>query len=338
MKALLVQQPNQLEIVERPKPIIETTTDVLVKVKAGGICGSDVHIYHGTSSVATYPRVIGHEIAGIVELIGAEVIGLEIGDHVVMDPVMNCGTCYQCSIGRGNVCSKLQVRSVHIDGGYQEWIVVPAKSLYKIPKHFSWEEAVMIEPFTVAKQVCSRAEISSHDRVFIMGAGPLGLSVLKMAKLYGATCYVSDIMDNKLDFAKQYGADAIINAAQSDVKATIMALTQGDGATVVIDAACTSKSLEQALECVCAAGRVIALGFGNQATGISQLSITAREIDIRGSRLHNNKFPEVIADFIAGNLEVKDMITHRFNFMEIHQALELIEDSKKEKGKVVLLF
>lgn len=338
MKALLVQQPNQLEIVERPKPIIETTTDVLVKVKAGGICGSDVHIYHGTSSVATYPRVIGHEIAGIVELIGAEVVGLEIGDHVVMDPVMNCGTCYQCSIGRGNVCSKLQVRSVHIDGGYQEWIVVPAKSLYKIPKHFSWEEAVMIEPFTVAKQVCSRAEISSHDRVFIMGAGPLGLSVLKMAKLYGATCYVSDIMDNKLDFAKQYGADAIINAAQSDVKATIMALTQGDGATVVIDAACTSKSLEQALECVCAAGRVIALGFGNQATGISQLSITAREIDIRGSRLHNNKFPEVIADFIAGNLEVKDMITHQFNFMEIHQALELIEDSKKEKGKVVLLF
>jgi len=338
MKALLVQQPNQLEIVERPKPTIETATDVLVKVKAGGICGSDVHIYHGTSSVATYPRVIGHEIAGIVEALGTEVLGFEIGDHVVMDPVMNCGSCYQCRIGRGNVCSKLQVRSVHIDGGYQEWIVLPAKSLYRIPKHFSWEDAVMIEPFTVAKQVCSRAEINSHDRVFIMGAGPLGLSVLKMAKLYGATCYVSDIMDNKLDFAKQYGADAIINAAQSDVKATIMELTQGDGATVVIDAACTSKSLEQALECVCAAGRVIALGFGNQPTGISQLSITAREIDIRGSRLHNNKFPEVIADFIAGNLEVKDMITHKFNFMEIHQALELIEDPKKEKGKVVLLF
>lgn len=338
MKALLVQQPNQLEIVERPKPTIETATDVLIKVKAGGICGSDVHIYHGTSSVATYPRVIGHEIAGIVEAIGTEVLGFEIGDHVVMDPVMNCGTCYQCRIGRGNVCSKLQVRSVHIDGGYQEWIVLPAKSLYTIPKHFSWEEAVMIEPFTVAKQVCSRAEISSHDRVFIMGAGPLGLSVLKMAKLYGATCYVSDIMENKLDFAKQYGADAIINAAQIDVKATIMELTQGDGATVVIDAACTSKSLVQALECVCAAGRVIALGFGNQPTGISQLSITAREIDIRGSRLHNNKFPEVIADFIAGNLEVKDMITHKFNFMEIHKALELIEDPKKEKGKVVLLF
>lgn len=338
MKALLVQTPNQLEIVERPIPNIEQTTDVLVKVKAGGICGSDVHIYHGTSSVATYPRVIGHEIAGIVESIGTDVSSLELGDHVVLDPVMNCGQCYQCKIGRGNVCSKLQVRSVHIDGGYQEWIVVPVTSLYKIPKHFSWEEAVMIEPFTVAKQVCSRAEITKEDRVFIMGAGPLGLSVLKMAKLYGATCYVSDIMDNKLAFAKLYGADALINATHTNVKETILELTQGDGATVVIDAACTNKSLEQALECVCAAGRVIALGFGNQPTGISQLSITAREIDIRGSRLHNHKFPEVIADFIAGNLEVKDMITHRFNFMEIDQALALIENPKLEKGKVVLLF
>ncbi len=338
MKALLVQAPNQLEIVERPIPSIEQTTDVLVKVKAGGICGSDVHIYHGSSSVATYPRVIGHEIAGIIESIGTGVSGFELGDHVVMDPVMNCGQCYQCKIGRGNVCSKLQVRSVHIDGGYQEWIVVPAASLYKIPKHFTWEEAVMIEPFTVAKQVCSRAEITKDDRVFIMGAGPLGLSVLKMVKLYGATCYVSDIMDNKLEFAKLYGADAQINATHTNVKEKILELTQGDGATVVIDAACTNKSLEQALECVCAAGRVIALGFGNQPTGISQLSITAREIDIRGSRLHNNKFPEVIADFTEGRLQVADMITHRFNFMEIHQALALIEDPKKEKGKVVLLF
>lgn len=338
MKALLVQAPNQLEIVERPIPSIELNTDVLVKVKAGGICGSDVHIYHGSSSVATYPRVIGHEIAGIIESIGTGVSGFELGDHVVLDPVMNCGQCYQCKIGRGNVCSKLQVRSVHIDGGYQEWIVVPAASLYKIPKHFTWEEAVMIEPFTVAKQVCSRAEITKDDRVFIMGAGPLGLSVLKMVKLYGATCYVSDIMDNKLAFAKLYGADAQINATHTNIKEKILELTQGDGATVVIDAACTNKSLEQALECVCAAGRVIALGFGNQPTGISQLSITAREIDIRGSRLHNNKFPEVIADFTEGRLQVADMITHRFNFMEIHQALALIEDPKKEKGKVVLIF
>lgn len=338
MKALLVKEPNQLAIVERPKPSIVASTDVLVKVKAGGICGSDVHIYHGCSSVATYPRVIGHEIAGIVESIGNEVLGLEIGDHVVLDPVMNCGQCYQCRIGRGNVCSKLQVRSVHIDGGYQEWIVVPVTSLYKIPKHISWETAVMIEPFTVAKQVCSRAEMTSDDRVFIMGAGPLGLSVLKMAKLIGATCYVSDIMDNKLAFAKQYGADALINATQSNVKDKILELTQGDGATVVIDAACTNKSLEQALECVCAAGRVIALGFSNQPTGISQLSITAREIDIRGSRLHNNKFPEVIADVVAGKLEISSMITHRFNFMEIHEALALIEDPKIEKGKIVLLF
>jgi len=202
MKAICVTAPNQLIIEERPKPAISHDDEVLIKVKAGGICGSDIHIYHGTSSVATYPRVIGHEIVGEIEARGASVYQFSIGDRVIIDPVISCGDCYQCRIGRSNVCGKLQVRSVHVDGGYQEYVVVPAKSIYHIPDHLSWEEAVMIEPFTIAEQVCSRAELKADDVVFIMGAGPVGLSILKRVKLSGATCYISDIMDNKLAFGK----------------------------------------------------------------------------------------------------------------------------------------
>lgn len=338
MKALCVQSPHHLVIEERPMPAIQGGHEVLIKVKAAGICGSDVHIYHGTSPVATYPRVIGHEIAGEILAIGTEVTDFAVGDRVVMDPVIYCGNCYQCKTGRRNVCSKLQVRSVHIDGGYQEYIVLPQESIYLIPPQLSWEEAVMIEPFTIAEQVCWRAQITKEDVVFIMGAGPVGLSVLKRAKLSGATCYISDILDTRLALAQSYGADAVIHAKQTDPGEEIKRLTNGNGATVIIDAVCSVRSFEQALTYVCAAGRVIPLGFNKEPSAISQLSITAREIDVRGSRLHNNQFPGVIEHFRQGRIEVADMITHRYPFTEIHAALKLIEDPTVEKGKVVLLF
>jgi L-gulonate 5-dehydrogenase len=338
MKALCVESPNNLVIEERPMPVIQSPNEVLIKVKAAGICGSDVHIYHGTSSVATYPRVIGHEIVGEIIEKGDEVKGFAIGNRVIMDPVISCGTCYQCRIGRRNVCGKLKVRSVHVDGGYQEYIVIPQDSIYHIPENLSWEEAVMIEPFTIAEQVCSRAELTKEDVVFIMGAGPVGLSILKRVKLAGATYYISDIVAIRLDFARQYGADLAINAKVVDVKEEIMRLTEGNGATVVIDAVCSTKSFEQTLTYVCSAGRVISLGFNKEPSAISQLSITAREIDVRGSRLHNNKFPVVIEYFRSGTLQVKDMITHRFHFLQIHDALKVIENPEIENGKVVLSF
>ncbi len=338
MKALCVQSPNQLIIEDRLEPKISSSTEVLIKVKAGGICGSDVHIYHGTSSVATYPRVIGHEIVGEIIETGNEVKNFKIGDRVIMDPVISCGKCYQCRTGRRNVCKNLQVRAVHVDGGYQELVVLPEENIYHLPENLSWEEALMIEPFTVAEQVCSRAEVSPDDVVFIMGAGPVGLSILKMVKLHGAVCYISDVVDKKLEFGAMYGADATINAKEVDVKEEIMRLTEGNGATVVIDAVCSIKSFEQALTYVCPAGRVITLGFNNNPSAISQFSITAREIDVRGSRLHNNKFPEVIEYFRSGKLNVKDMITHRFHFTEIQHALEVIENPEIENGKVVLTF
>ena len=338
MKAVVVKEPHKIEIEERKIPVIKTPDEVLIKVKAGGICGSDVHIYHGTSSVATYPRVIGHEIVGEIISVGNHVTKWSVGNRVIVDPVINCGQCYQCRIGRRNVCRNLKVRSVHVDGGYQEYIVVPQESIYLIPENIPWEEAILIEPFTVAEQVCSRAEITNDDIVFIMGAGPVGLSILKMAKLRGATCFISDIVEKRLEFAKTQGADAVLNVRNVDVKNEILKLTDGLGATVVIDSVCNVKSFEQALTYVCSAGRVITLGFSSEPSAINQFSITAREIDVRGSRLHNNKFPVVIEYFKSGKLDVSNWITHRYHFTEIHEALRIIENPEIEKGKVILLF
>lgn len=338
MKSICVKKPHELLIEERPMPVLANPDEVLVKVKLGGICGSDLHVYHGTSPVATYPRVLGHEIVGEVFETGAAVTGLKKGDRVVMDPVINCGTCYQCRIGRQNVCSSLKVRSAHVDGGYQEYILVPEKSLHLLPDSLSWEEAVLIEPFTIAEQSCSRAGVQADDKVFIMGAGPIGLSILKRARLTGATCFVTDIVESRLQMARAYGAQATINASTQHVEEELLRLTDGVKPTVIIDAVCNVKSFEDAVKLVAAAGRVVTLGFSPQPSAIAQVLITAKELDVRGSRLHNNKFPVVIDLLKSGRLDVKGMVTHQFPFEQVQEAIKLIEDAGQEKGKVVLRF
>ena len=338
MKAICVKAAHELEIQERPMPFITHAEEVLIKVKAAGICGSDMHVYHGTSPVATYPRVMGHEIAGEIIEVGSSVSQFGVGDRVVIDPVIHCGACYPCRTGRQNVCSQLQVRSVHVDGGFQEYVVVPQRSVYKIPDQLSWEESVMIEPFTIAEQTCWRAGLTKNDTVFIMGAGPVGLSILKRAIISGVKCIVSDIVESRLQMALALGADAVIDAAKENVLERLVQLTDGQKPSVVIDAVCTVKSFEQTLDYVCSAGRIITLGFHSSPSAITQLAITAREIDIRGSRLHNNKFPEVIELFASGKLQVKEMITHQFPFEKIIEAISLIEDTTIEKGKVILQF
>ncbi|MGB9662947.1 MAG: zinc-binding alcohol dehydrogenase family protein, partial [Moorellaceae bacterium] len=293
MKAATVISPKNLKIGEVPLPEVTRADEVLIKVKAAGICGSDIHIYHGTNPVATYPRVIGHEFAGEVVETGRGITDLSPGDHVVVDPVMSCGHCYPCSIGRPNVCSHLQVLGVHVDGGYREYVVVPRKNVHKISPEISWEEAALVEPFTISAQVVSRAAITARDTVFLMGAGPMGLCLLQAIKRVGAKCFVSDLMERRLEKAREMGADLIINASTQDVSKAIMEETGGEGVPVVIDAVGLPQTLEQAVRLACPAGRVIVLGLTVEPSPIPQLEITKKELDVRGSRLSNNKFPTV---------------------------------------------
>lgn len=180
MKGVQIVEPNKLQIVDLEKPQIDKENNVLVRMVAAGICGSDVGIYHGTNAAATYPRIIGHENVGIVEEIGEGVTRVKVGDRVIIDQVTACGHCYACRKGRPNVCGNLKVRGVHIDGGYREYMAVPDRDCYLVPEILSDEEAVMIEPTTIAVQCCSRAELESEDTVMIIGSGALGSSILRI--------------------------------------------------------------------------------------------------------------------------------------------------------------
>ncbi|MBR0257679.1 MAG: alcohol dehydrogenase catalytic domain-containing protein, partial [Synergistaceae bacterium] len=169
MKAVQIVKPNDLRIIDMPKPEITEHDNVLVKIKASGICGSDVGIYHGTNAAATYPRVIGHEIVGEIVEVGSNAKSRKVGERVIIDQVTACGHCYACRKSRPNVCHNLQVRGVHIDGGYREFMAVPESDCYVIPDFLEYKDAVMIEPTTIAVQACSRAQLESEDDVLIIG-------------------------------------------------------------------------------------------------------------------------------------------------------------------------
>lgn len=181
MKSILIEKPNQLAIVEREIPT-PSAGEVRVKVKLAGICGSDSHIYRGHNPFAKYPRVIGHEFFGVIDAVGEGVESARVGERVAVDPVVSCGHCYPCSIGKPNVCTTLAVLGVHADGGFSEYAVVPAKNAWKIPEAVADQYAVMIEPFTIAANVTGHGQPTENDTVLVYGAGPIGLTIVQVLK------------------------------------------------------------------------------------------------------------------------------------------------------------
>lgn len=339
MKAVQVVKPNELRVIEMEKPVIDETNNVLIKMTAAGICGSDVGIYHGTNAAATYPRVIGHEMVGVVVEAGPTAKKVKVGDRVIVDQVTACGHCYACRKGRPNVCGNLKVRGVHIDGGYREYMAVPDSDCYLVPDMLSDEEAVMIEPTTIAVQCCSRAELESEDTVLIIGSGALGSSILRIVKQYHpAKIIVSDIDDAKLQEALANGATDVINSLKEDVPARCHELTDGYGVTVSIDAACVKTSLITALQATGNAGRVITMGFSVAPTEINQFVITSKELDVRGSRLQNRKFQQVIDLVNEGKVDLRGSISHTFPIEEAQKAFDFVDSHDPSIRKVVLTF
>lgn len=338
MKAIQVFAPGVIKVLDTEIPAIDSHNNVLIKMTAAGICGSDVGIYHGTNAAATYPRIIGHEMVGRVADVGSNVHHLKKGDRVIINQVTSCGHCYPCSIGRGNVCDHLAVRGVHIDGGYQEYIAVPEADCYILPDNISDEDAVMIEPTTIGIQSCTRAGLSGDDMLVIYGAGALGSSILKIARLTCDHIIVTDIMDDKLEAAKQNGAKYTINVQKEDLDAKIREYTGGHGATVSIDAACTKDSLMSLLRITGNAGRVMTMGFSTAPTEINQFLITSKELDVRGSRLQNKMFGRAIELIREGKLDLSGSISHTFPLTGVQEAFDFVDSHDPSIRKIVLTF
>ena len=338
MKAVQIIQPNELKIIDVEKPVIDEKNNVLVKMTAAGICGSDVGIYHGTNAAATYPRIIGHEMVGRVAEVGPGVTQVKAGDRVIVNQVTSCGHCYPCRIGRGNVCDNLAVRGVHLDGGYREFLAVPESDCYLLPDSLSDKDAVMIEPTTIAIQSCTRAELKKDDMLLIYGSGALGSTILKIARLMCDHIIVADIVDDKLEAAKANGAKYTINVMKEDLVEKVKEYTEGHGSTVSIDSACTKDSLIQLLKATGNAGRVMTMGFSVAGTEVNQFLITSKELDVRGSRLQNKMFGKAIQLIHEGKLDLNGAVSHTFPLLKAHEAFDFVDSHDPSIRKIVLTF
>lgn len=337
MKSIVVKKPNELVIEERevPQP---AKGEVRVKVKLAGICGSDSHIYRGHNPFAKYPRVIGHEFFGIIDEVGEGVDRSRIGERVSIDPVISCGCCYPCSVGRPNVCSSLTVLGVHRDGGFSQYTTVPSNNAYTIPDDICDEFAVMIEPFTIAANATGHLKPTTDDIALIYGAGPMGLTSVQALKgVYQVKqVIVVDRIDERLAMAQTSGADLVINNSQLSLKDELE--KRNIKPTIIIDAACHPTILSEAIAIASPAARILIMGFSSDPCQITQQGITSKELSIFSSRLNANKFPVVIDWLKKKLIDPQKLITHQFDYTQVVQAIETFEKDQKHCCKVLLTF
>lgn len=336
MKAATLVDIGKIVMKEVQKPEITKETDVLIKVKAVGICGTDVHIFKEGRSDVAFPRVMGHELAGEVEAIGAGVSNVAVGDHVVLDPVISCGTCRVCLKGHGNVCADVKCFGVQCDGGYQEYIVVDAAKVYAYKKEVPFEIAALGEPFSIASNILGRTVAQKDECVLVMGAGTIGLSIVQAAKGIGAKVIISDIYDEKLEMAKDFGADATVNSRTENFEEKLNEFAP-KGVDVIIDAVGNSAMIEKAVELAAPLTRIANIGFDARPASLPVVKITKNELTIVGSRMNCNQFSKVV-EWLNNGVITDKMITKRFDFDHIQEAFVYTVANRKVSVKTMILF
>ncbi len=338
MKAYVLKKAYEIVEIEVDEPAISKPNDVLIDVKVVGICGSDMLSYQGKHELLTYPRILGHEFSGIVEAIGEDVKHLSLGDQVVVEPLVTCGKCKPCITGDYNVCEDMKVLGVHVDGACQEKVVIDAKRVFKLPEGTTLKEGAMVEPLCVGLESSRRGQLNIEDTVVIFGAGTIGLCALKVAKCYNARKVISvDVNEDRLRKAKNMGADHVVNSSAEKFEQEIMELTNGKGASLVIEATGVEEALKMCFTVTAYRARVVILGFYKSSlVYIPPIHIVKKELDVYGSRLYRNRFPLALDLLEKKEVNISDLITHEFKFNEVQKAIKTALDPKEKSLKVIV--
>ncbi|KKI92016.1 alcohol dehydrogenase [Bacillus sp. SA1-12] len=341
MKAAVMNKPFDIEIQEVDVPHIQGN-EVLVKVMAVGVCGSDIHYYeHGKIGryVVEKPIILGHECAGIVVKVGEHVTKVKVGDRVAIEPGITCGYCDYCKEGRYNLCPDVQfLATPPVDGAFVQYIKHREDFLFPIPDDLSYEEAALVEPFSVGIHAANRANLKPGSTVAIMGMGPVGLTAIAAVKAFGATkIIVTDLEDNRLDAAKKLGATHVINVLEQDPNEAINSITNGKGVDVAFETAGNPRALQSALKAVKRGGKMAIVGLPPQdEIALNVPLIADNELDIFGIFRYSNTYPQGIEFLQSKNTDLKSLITDKFSLEETKEAMERARLNKKSSLKVIV--
>ncbi|HEU5012705.1 MAG TPA: galactitol-1-phosphate 5-dehydrogenase [Roseiflexaceae bacterium] len=336
MKALVYQGPWEMPVcdIEPPTP---QPDEVIVKVQAVGVCGSDVHGYTGSTGRRFPGIAMGHEFCGTITAVGENVSDYHVGDAVIVDPMLTCGECIMCRAGRSNVCVNRTMIGMHQHGAYAEAVRAPQRQLHRKPDDLSWDHAALAEPLAVALHAVNQTPFQLGESVVIVGAGPIGLLALAAARLKGAgTVMITDQSPHRLELARQLGADVAINVARQDAIAAVKEATNGLGADAAIEAVGISPTVQQALAATRIGGNVTWIGNSAPEISLNMQSVVTREITIRGVYAFTQEFGQAINLLQSGRINVAPLIEH---VGPLDQGPTLIHDLAKgtlDAVKVVL--
>jgi len=340
MKALLLSKYRQLEMAEVPTPSAGAG-EVLIRVGACGICGSDVHGYDGSSGRRIPPIVMGHEAAGRIATVGAGVTGLAQGDRVTFDSTIYCGACGYCKRGEVTLCDHRQVLGVSCGdyrraGAFAEFVTVPARVVYKLPESVSFAEAAMLEAVAVAIHAVSLAEISAESAVLVVGAGTIGVLILQALRAAGCKrVFVSDVDATRLIMAKELGA-ADVFRADGDVVPQILQRTGGVGVDVALEAVGRNETVSAAIASVRKGGTVVLVGNISPDVTLPLQKVVTRQIRLQGSCASAGEYPQAIKLMARGAIRVKPLITAVAPLAEGPQWFERLYAREPNLMKVVL--
>lgn len=341
MKAMLLTEYKKLDIVDMPLPEVGPN-DLLVQVKACGICGSDIHGWDGSSGRRVPPLVMGHEAAGVVSQVGANVQNFAVGDRVTFDSTVSCGECGACRRGSINLCENRQVLGVSCSefrrhGAFAEYVVVPQNISYKLPDDLPFEHAALIEAVSIAVHAANRTPVKLGDTAVVVGSGMIGLLVVQAIRLRGAARVIAvDLEDSKLDIAKSLGADETLNPKTCDVVAEVQRLTNGRGADVSLEVVGATPTVKTAIECTRKGGAITLVGNLAPQVDLPLQAVVTRELSVYGSCASNGEYPECIEYLRRGDIRVDPLITAKAALDEGPSWFARLYEGEPGAMKVVL--
>jgi L-gulonate 5-dehydrogenase len=335
VRRIVTVGPRQVRIEDGPEPVVGPG-DALVGVEAVGLCGSDIHFYLGDYPYVNYPRTQGHEFVGIVEGLGRDATGLEVGQRVAVEPLLPCGTCLPCRRGHRNCCTRMQTIGVQVDGGLCERIALPAANLF-VTGDLPADVAVLSEPLSIAEHAVARSGLGAGDLVVVFGAGPVGLAILLVAADRGARVMVVDTLASRLTVAASFGAEVRVDASTEDSEAVAAAWTSDEGPVCVFEASGVPAVLERAVRVVGASGTIVVVGLSTQPACIPLISFTRKELNVLGSRNNLGVFGQAVETVQRHASTIGELVTHRYPLERTADALERLIEHPEETEKVVVM-
>jgi L-iditol 2-dehydrogenase len=337
MLQAVMTEPGKIEIRQVEKPTIKSD-EILMQTKRIGVCGSDIHVFHGLHPYTSYPIVQGHEVSGIVVQVGKNVAGFSVDDKITFTPQVSCGECFACRHGMYHICETLKVMGFQTNGSGQEYFPIPAWNAIKLPDNFSLDHAALIEPISVAIHALKRGGDIRDKNILVLGAGTIGNLTAQTAKALGAaSVLITDISAYKLTMAQACGIDFVLNVAEDELGQAIKTHFGSAKADLILECVGVQETVDQAVENARKGTTIVIVGVFGDKPIVDLGLVQDRELSLVGTLMYQKSdFKKAVELIASGKMYLNELVTHRFNFKKYLDAYHAIEESNGEYMKVMI--